>query len=99
MTEEDKQHIEDLRRKVAALKQNLVSAQLELRQAETAATGIVVDSQVVLYKGEEYLVRDVDPHWDDSWSGLVWIIGSPRNRDGTWSKYRKHLFGDWTERK
>lgn len=51
--------------------------------------GIKVGS-IVITKGEEYRITEIDTHWDPPW-----VSGNPKKKDGTWSKAVRNIYGDW----
>ncbi len=85
--------LEELRRKVKSLEDQLTDARHELARAELDACAVKVGMIVRgtgRHKGE-FRVAEVDPK---SW-GEPWVIGNPKKADGSWGTARRHLFGNY----
>lgn len=55
--------------------------------------GITIGS-IVVYKGVEHRVTEIDTHW-----GLdrPWLEGNPQRKDGSFGTARRNLFNYWTK--
>ena len=82
--------VEDLKRKVQSLQDQLVAANKSLYEAQLAEAGLVPEKTIVLHKGEEYLVQKAT-----FYSYGAWVYGRKRKKDGGWSENGKYLYDQW----
>lgn len=86
--------IKELEKRVEKLEAELKEANTLLYRARIEASPVKV-GDVVIYKGNEYLVTSVDPKWGDTVK--PWLTGNPRKADGTFGKAVRNLYSNWTK--
>lgn len=79
--------IDDLRRKVQNLEDQLSDARKKLSAAELDACPIKVGMIVIGNDGKEYRVAEVDLRWE-----TPWLIGNPKRADGSFGNGRRSLY-------
>jgi hypothetical protein len=84
------QRINDLKARVGDLRRQLAEAEERLRVAQIEESGVVI-GQIVISKGAEYRVCEINARWADK----PWLKGNPRKADGTFGKAQRALYGDW----
>lgn len=84
--------IDDLKRKVQSLTDQLKEARQSLLNAELAACPIKI-GMIVIYAGIEYRVTMVNPELRGKKN--YWLRGNRRRKDGTFGTADHRLFDDW----
>lgn len=91
--------LEELKELVALAKIKEQDAHMETLKAEqnyndarAALSGIVL-GQIVMYKGIEHKVVEIDASWHDM--KLPWLKGNARKKDGTFGIKVVHMYSDW----
>lgn len=63
-----------------------------LREERERNCGVRI-GDIVIYRGEEYRVAEIDPK---SWGG-TWIRGNPKKKNGEFGNQIRALYNDWTQ--
>jgi len=83
--------IEALEAEVNRLRSELRAAEDRLTEAKTAICGVSI-GDIVVRKGVQYRVCEIDVHWAHS---PPWLKGNQKLKNGEWGTAERNLYNEW----